>query len=335
MDGRAAGCVAGHVVADGLAVMIKVPGGRGDRLALLAERERVHIVLSCEQWFGFFHGLGEIRDRHPQPSPHALNDATQRVPKVGKFSEQVRGESPERRTAGRTCRPDMPAVHVPALDRAVPLGPCGARAVPAVRASGGVYRRRGEDESTVAQRRLELGDPDDDRIDRAMAALDDVPQLDGWSRFRDPEDRRADRLPARLSSLDGRGQVYGVAKLAQGPRTVCVASALREDDGAGPDWLKLGFPMGALARVLADVGVHPYRGDRRDPSAPWRRSLDDWLADVGRTVYAAAPFRLGLIGFEVGGLLPLNPAYRDPTATRPVGLLVPAGDSLTYLPASD
>ena len=130
-------------------------------------------------------------------------------------------------------------------------------------------------------------------------------------------------------------EVYGVAKLAQGPRTVCVASSLREDDGAGPDWLKLGFPMGALARVLEDVGVPPYRGDRREPTAPWRRSLAEWLADVGRTVYAATPFRLGLIGFEVGGLLPLNPAYRDPAATRPVGLLVPAADSVTYLPASN
>ena len=125
---------AGHVVADGLAVMIKAPGGRGDRPALLAERERVHIVLSCEQWFGFFHGLGEIRDRHRPRSPSARSDATQRVPKVGKFSEQVRRESRERRQAGRTCRPDVPAVHVPALDWAVPFCPCGARAVPAVRA---------------------------------------------------------------------------------------------------------------------------------------------------------------------------------------------------------
>lgn len=68
--------------------------------------------------------------------------------------------------------------------------------------------------------------------------------------------------------------------------------------------------MGALARVLADVGVDPYRGDSWDPTEP-------------------------LIGFEVGGLLPLDPAYLDPAAARPVGLLVPAADSLNYLPASD
>jgi hypothetical protein len=182
---------------------------------------------------------------------------------------------------------------------------------------------------------LELGEPDDDRIDRAMAALDDVPELDGWWSSKDPQDRDADRLPARLSSVDGRGQMYGTATLAQGPCTACLAYALREGDGAGPDWLMLGLPMGALVRVLADVGVHPYRGDRWDPSAPWRRSLDDWLAEVGRTVYAAAPFRLGLIGFEVGGLLPLDPAYLDPAAARPVGLLVPSADSVTYLPATE
>jgi hypothetical protein len=128
---------------------------------------------------------------------------------------------------------------------------------------------------------------------------------------------------AHLCPLDGRGQMYGMVTLAQGPRTVCVASALREGDGAGPDWLTLGIPMGALLRVLADVGVHPYRGDRCDPSAHWRRSLDDWLAEVGRTVRAAAPFRLGLIGAEIGGLLPQDPAYLDPAAPRPVGLLGP------------
>jgi hypothetical protein len=44
---------------------------------------------------------------------------------------------------------------------------------------------------------------------------------------------------------------------------------------------------------------------------------------------------LGLIGFEVGGLLPLDPAYLDPAAARPVGLLVPSADSVTYLPATE
>ena len=181
---------------------------------------------------------------------------------------------------------------------------------------------------------LELGEPDDDRIERAMAALDDVPELDGWWRSKDPQDR-GDRLPARYSSVDARGYMYGTATLAQGPRTACLAYALREGDEEGPDWLKLGLPMGALVRVLGDVGVHPYEGDRWDPAAPWRRSLDDWLAEVGRTVYEAVPFRLGLIGFEVGGLLPLDPAYLDPAAARPVGLLVPSADSLTYLPATE
>jgi hypothetical protein len=94
-----------------------------------------------------------------------------------------------------------------------------------VRLSGAVYRRHGEDGTTVVQGScgrpdrtlpvtagsarapaagqleadwsdghhelaLELGEPDDDRIDRAMAALDDVPQLDGWWSSKDPQGPR-------------------------------------------------------------------------------------------------------------------------------------------------
>jgi len=46
---------------------------------------------------GSFEVLVEVRDRHPRRSPPARDDATQRVPKVGNFSEQLWGDSPERR----------------------------------------------------------------------------------------------------------------------------------------------------------------------------------------------------------------------------------------------
>ena len=283
-----------------------------------------------------------------------------RVDEEGRATYSDCGRADGPRHAGRTCRPYVSLLETgqflsvraepgrsPRADRAgstvgavksgrLSLSALAARLGSRAQPRGAAASRLNADWSDGHHElALELGEPDDDGIDRAMAALDNVPELDGWSRSRDPRNRRADRLPARLSSLDGRGQMYGVATLSQGPRTVCVASALREGDGAGPDWLKLGFPMGALVRVLAEVGVYPYQTDRWDPSVPWRRALDDWLADVGRTVYATAPFRLGLIGFEVGGLLPLDPAYRDPAAARPVGLLVPAADCLTYLPASE
>ena len=105
--------LASQISADGLAVMIKVPGGRGDRLALLAERVRVHIVLSCEQWFGFLHGLGEIRDRHPPRSPHARSDRRYVCPRwevqrAGPGENHASAVRPAGH-AGRTCRPDMPA----------------------------------------------------------------------------------------------------------------------------------------------------------------------------------------------------------------------------------
>jgi hypothetical protein len=46
---------------------------------------------------GSFEVLVEVRDRHPRRSPPAGDDATPRALKVRKFSEQVRGDSDERR----------------------------------------------------------------------------------------------------------------------------------------------------------------------------------------------------------------------------------------------
>jgi len=48
----------------------------------------------------------EVTDRHPRRDPPARDDATQRVLKVGTFSEQVWGGSDERRQArqARTLR---------------------------------------------------------------------------------------------------------------------------------------------------------------------------------------------------------------------------------------
>jgi hypothetical protein len=61
---------AGQVGADGLAVMAEVPGDRADRLALPAERVRVHIVLPCEHaGRDSFEVLVEVRDRDPRRGP--------------------------------------------------------------------------------------------------------------------------------------------------------------------------------------------------------------------------------------------------------------------------
>src|SRR6185436_15411721 len=45
------------------------------------------------------------------------------------------------------------------------------------------------------------------------------------------------------------------------------------------------YPMGAFP--IADGG-----------DLAWRSSLDEWLCAIGQRAFKAAPFRLGLIGFE-------------------------------------
>jgi hypothetical protein len=86
--------IAVQVGADGLAVMTEMPGDRGDRPAPAVERVRVHIVLPCEhEQRRSLHGLRVVRDQQLRRDLHRLGGAT----RVGKFSEQVRGDSPERR----------------------------------------------------------------------------------------------------------------------------------------------------------------------------------------------------------------------------------------------
>ena len=178
---------------------------------------------------------------------------------------------------------------------------------------------------------LQLGGPDDDRVDRALRALAAVPELDGWW----PERPGASgaRVACALASLDGRGRLYGWAVLPDGSRTACVLLTLREDEDDGPDWLSLGFPMGALSRTLPGVDGYPM-GDAGASSLTWRRPLDAWLAAVGRAVFAAAPFQFGLIGFEPGGSFPLDGRLPKPSDAGLDGWLLPDGTTLRYLPAS-
>lgn len=53
--------------------------------------------------------------------------------------------------------------------------------------------------------------------------------------------------------------------------------------------------MSALGRACPVGGFPIDRADHED----WRRLIDNWLAEIGRSVFEAAPFRLGVVGFEV------------------------------------
>ena len=78
------------------------------------------------------------------------------------------------------------------------------------------------------------------------------------------------------------------------------------------------LPTDALGRADPRVGV---------PRAPGMASaIDDWLADIGRRVYATVGYSLGLIGHEVSG-----EAYAaGPPEQRAIGYLVPDNGHLRY-----
>lgn len=138
---------------------------------------------------------------------------------------------------------------------------------------------------------LELGPGgDDQRLRAAMDALWSHPTLSGpwsaWSTFgAAPESPAAGDLVRPL---------YGCARLDP-EKLGCVSSVVREETGS--DWLCLNVPTGMLERVF----------EVRYPVEPetnrWTRRLDRFLADLGARVYAAVPFRLGLVGEEVSGVL--------------------------------
>lgn len=114
------------------------------------------------------------------------------------------------------------------------------------------------------------------------------------NRERDPDDQsRAEFEP----SLPFEGHLYGVATLAAGRKVACGTCCVREDGGA--DWLVFYCPMGTLGSVYP-VGAFPLDGN---DYGSWRVELDSWLTTLGNQVFASAPFRLGLVGFETSRTL--------------------------------
>ncbi len=177
---------------------------------------------------------------------------------------------------------------------------------------------------------LEIGDRDDERLQRALTALWRAAAITGCypSRDREPADQIA--VPVTVASLD-LGHLRGIARPPLGAPVVCGCFATRVDDAE--DWLTLYLPLGALARVDRRVGGFPFGPDGEPRSLTWRTSLDAWLAGVATEVFRHVDFRLGLIGFEVdhttaaelGGGVP-EPRWN--------GYLLPVGGQLSYTPAN-
>lgn len=142
---------------------------------------------------------------------------------------------------------------------------------------------------------IELGLRCNERLDRAVQAVWRFPGLQGPFPSRDLEPSEQTLVTANSANLELHGHLRGVATLPSG-KAACGTVAVREDDG--PDWLDFYFPMGGLSSAYP-VGGYPFDSvDHRE----WREPLEAWLAELGRFVFNAVPFRLGLIGFEASGM---------------------------------
>jgi len=178
---------------------------------------------------------------------------------------------------------------------------------------------------------LEVGNRDDDRLQRAVTTLWRAAAINGCygSKDREPADQIA--VPVTVASLEEFGHLRGIARLPLGGSVVCGCFSTRFDDAE--DWLTLYFPLSALARADRRIGGFPFGPDGEPRSLTWRASLDTWLASVATQVFREVDFRLGLIGFEVDhtDAAELDGAVPE---QRWNGYLLPADGQLRYTPAN-
>jgi hypothetical protein len=104
------------------------------------------------------------------------------------------------------------------------------------------------------------------------------------------------RTVTPASGVDPTGDVpvhlYGIACLATGESVPC-GSVAHVQPGLDDDGLTFYITAGALAQIGRDI---------EEPSAAdetWLASLDEWFAEIGRAVYAVAPFEVATIGHQI------------------------------------
>jgi hypothetical protein len=179
---------------------------------------------------------------------------------------------------------------------------------------------------------MEIGARSDDRLRAALVALWDHPALTGCYLQRDREPSAQSRLSAAEAPIEGgTHHLLGIALLPNGSRVACGSCIIRED--AGPDWLDFYLSMGALSAAYP-IAAFPF-DEERNPPGPWRREIEDWLAQIGLWVSGLASCRLGLVGLEVSGMTYAEKVAVDGIpAKRYVAYLWPSTSGMVYHPRS-
>jgi hypothetical protein len=167
-------------------------------------------------------------------------------------------------------------------------------------------------------------------LDGALKAIWDFPDLQGCYLRHDIEPSQQQRVAPSLAMLEANVHLRGIATLADGKQIACGTYLVPDD--AGPAWIGLYLPMGALSTAY-DVGAYPFEQDTS--SQRWREPLEKWLAAVGEFVFSRSAFRLGLVGFEVSGMVSakdlLVPGVSE---KRSIGYLYPTDKTLRWYPTN-
>jgi hypothetical protein len=179
---------------------------------------------------------------------------------------------------------------------------------------------------------LDLGQRSDERLDHALRVLWREAGIVGCVGLRDPDPTEQAEIAPSVASLNHFGRLYGHAQLPSGASVVAVCLAFPLS--CGSDWLTLGLPLGALARVDRRIGGFPFGADGGSASLAWRIHLDNWLAHVGMEIFKQVPFQLGLIGFDVTAETDIDDLQGVVPSQRPAGLLLPHAGGVGYWPAN-
>lgn len=179
---------------------------------------------------------------------------------------------------------------------------------------------------------LEVGDRDDERLQRGLSALWRAAAITGCYGNPDREPDGQAAVPVTVASLGEFGHLHGVVRPPVCGSVVCGCFSICFDDDHA-DWLTLYLPLGALARAERRVGSFPFGPDGGPSALIWRASLESWLAEVATEVFRHVDFRLGLIGFEVDHTTAadLNGVVPE---QRWHGYLLPTDGRLRYTPAN-
>jgi hypothetical protein len=177
---------------------------------------------------------------------------------------------------------------------------------------------------------MQFGPRADRMLESGLQTIWRLPFLEGTYLRNDIEPAQQQRADPSLERQIEAVHLHGIATLPNGRRVACGTVVVREDEG--DDWLDFYVPSGSLGTAYP-VGAYPF--DEADSSREWREPLESWLADIGNAVFAAAPFRLGLVGFEVSGAERVEHlAHSGVPNERGIGFLMPSGKKLEWCPTN-